>query len=392
MPTPAELALDPMVIVRDLAALPHRGATTAQERRAADILEGHLQRLGATVERQSFITPKTYIWEVWWLIGGLAIGLLLIPVTAWFAFLLVASCTTMALLYFDWRASPVSLLPPRAKSENVIGRMPGQGQAAKKLILMGHYDSAPISMLYLPSMVKNFRQSLLISLGLMVLATIIALLGVLKLGYPVVTWLRWLLVIYFLAQGLLSSIDYLRYGYTNGASDNATGAAIAVATAARLWRKPIADWEVELVLTGAEEVGMVGARAYYLAHKQELDPQHTYVLNLDNLGSGQLRVIRRTGSITNIVYDNPLVHAALQTVADDPRFSNVQPGVWHTGDFDSAWFARAGVPSLTLSAQDEEGRIPNLHRPTDTMENVDAMLPTFVVDFAEATIRHLAQG
>ncbi len=386
--------LDPMVVVRDLAALRHRGATTAQERRAADILEGHLRRLGAEVERQAFSTPVTYIWEVWWLIGGLVVGLLLTPVASWFAFILVAVCAATALLHFDWRASPVSLLPPHGRSQNVIGHVPrsvARNPAKKKLVLMGHYDSAPVSVLYLPSMVKSFRQSLLMSLGLMVVAVAVALLDVLGFGQPIVTWLRWLLVVYFLAQGLIASIDYLRFGYTNGANDNATGAAIAVSTAERLWRKPIPGWQVEVVLTGAEEVSMVGARAYYMAHQGELDPQHTYVLNFDNLGSGHVKVITRTGSITNVVYDNPLVDAALETAASEPRFSDVKPGIWHTGDFDSIWFARAGIPSLTLSAQDEQGLIANLHRPSDTIENVDETLPVHVVDFAEATIRRLAE-
>jgi len=387
--------IDPMTIVRDLSALPHRGATTEQERRAADILTKHLQHLGAKVERQTFSTPKTYIWEVWWLIAGLVLGLLLIPIASWLAFILVAISAAIALVHFDWRPSPVSMLPPHGQSQNIIGRPPqssAPGKAEKKLILMGHYDSAPVSLLYLPSMVKNFRQSLLISLGLMVLAVIVALLEVLGLGRPFVTWIRWLLIIYFLAQALLSSVDYLRYGYTNGASDNATGAAVAIATAARLWREPIPGWDVEVVLTGAEEVGMVGARAYYLAHKQELSPQHTYVLNFDNIGSGRLQVITRTGSITDVVYDNPLVQAALEVAATSAEFRDVKPGVWHTGDFDSIWFARAGIPSLTLSAQDEQGLIANLHRPTDTLDNVDESLPRHAVDFATATIRHLAQS
>jgi Iap family predicted aminopeptidase len=108
------------------------------------------------------------------------------------------------------------------------------------------------------------------------------------------------------------------------------------------------------------------------------------------LGAGQLKIITRTGSLIDVVYDNALVQAALQIAASDPRFADVKPGVWHTGDFDSLWFARAGIPSLTLSAQDEQGLIPNLHRPTDTFENVDPALPGLAVDLAEATARRLA--
>ena len=394
--SPSELPLDPMTIVRELTALPHRGATTAQERKAAGILASHLERLGAAVEMQPFGTPKTYIVPTFWLIAGLISGLLLVPVAPWLALILVAVSGAMGLWYFDWRATPVSQLPPQGKSENVIGRAPRSAQAVegrpqKKLILMGHYDSAPVSMLYLPSMVKNFRQSLRISLGLMMAAAVVAFLDVLGVGQPVVTWLRWALAVYFLGQGIVASIDFWRYGYTNGAADNATGAAVAVATADRLWRDPIPGWAVEAVLTGAEEANLVGARAYFLRHREELAPQHTYVFNFDNLGAGQLRIITRTGSITNVHYDNALVDAALETAASDPRFVDVKPGVWHTGDFDSLWFARAGIPSLTLSAQDQDGLIPNLHRPTDTIENVDATLPGHAVNFAEATVRRLAQ-
>jgi len=379
-----------MSIVRDLAALPHRGATTAEERKAADILERHLKALGASVERQSFMTPKTYVSEVWWLIGGLEAGLLLLPVLGWIAFAWVALCVALAWHYFDWRASPVSLLPPRAPAVNVIGRVPAQGQPSKKLILMGHYDSAPVSRLYLPSMVKGFRQSLRISMGLMLAAVIVALLTILQVGLPWMHWLRYLLMLYFLIQGVMSSIDYWRLGYTNGAADNATGTAVAVATAARLWNAPIPGWDVEVVLTSAEEANLKGALAYLRARRAQLDPRSTYLFNFDNLGAGKARIITRTGTLTAIVYQNALVDAALQTAASDPRFRDVQPGVWHTGDVDSAWFARAGIPSLTLLAQDEQGLIPHLHRPGDTLEHVDPDLPRHAVDFAEATVRQLA--
>ncbi len=383
-------AVDPMNIVRELTALPHRGATTDEERRAADILEQRLKQLGATVERQLFRTPKTYISEVWWLVGGLALGLLLVPIWPWPSVQLVAAFAALAIHYFDWQASPISTLPPQATSQNVIARVPAEGKTDKKLVLMAHYDSAPVSMLYVPSMVKGFRQSLRVSRRLMILAVVVALLDVMGIGQPLVGLARWLLVVYFLGQGLMSSIDYLRFGFTNGAADNATGVAVAIATAERLWHNPIPGWEVEVVLTGAEEANLKGSRAYYVAHQKQLDPQHAYVLNFDNLGAGQLKVITRTGSFRDVVYDNALVDAALETAADEPQFEGVKPGVWHTGDFDSIWFARAGIPSLTLSAQDEEGNIPNLHRPTDTIENVDEALPRFAVDFAEATIRRLA--
>ncbi len=80
MPADSAPPIDPLDIVRELTVLEHRGATTEGERRAADILERLLKQLGASVDRQSFTTPSTYITEVWWLIGGMLAGLLLLPV------------------------------------------------------------------------------------------------------------------------------------------------------------------------------------------------------------------------------------------------------------------------------------------------------------------------
>jgi hypothetical protein len=391
--------IDPMAIVRELAALPHRGATTAYEKQAADILARILQSLGASVERQHFLTAKTYISGVWWLLGALSLTLILTPFLSWLALVLCLLITISGLRQFDWRSSPLSLLPPRADSQNILGRnphsahqdqQPQPGIKKRKLILMAHYDSAPTSLLYHPLLVKNFRQSLLISLGLMAGAVVVILLEVLGVGQPITAWLRWLLVLYFLIQGIMSSIDYIRYGFTNGAADNATGVAIALAAAEGLWRNPMAGWEVDIVLTSAEEVGMVGARHYYLTIKDRLDPRTTYVLNFDNLGKGDVKIITRTGSMSPVVYDNALVDAALETAAADPKFQHIKPGAWHTADFDSVWFARAGIPSVTISSQDAQGLIPFLHRPDDTIENVDANVVLSAIDFAEATIRRLA--
>ncbi|MBW1948248.1 MAG: peptidase M28, partial [Deltaproteobacteria bacterium] len=87
---------------------------------------------------------------------------------------------------------------------------------------------------------------------------------------------------------------------------------------------------------------------------------------------------------------NALVDEALKRASEDPRFAEIKEGRWHTGDFDTIWFERGKIPSLTLSAQDENGLIPHLHRPEDTLRNVDPRLPALAVDFAEATVRSLA--
>lgn len=361
------------------------------EKKAADILAKELTFAGVNVERQKFYTPKTYIWEVLWLTVLIAAGLITAPLFSWFSVAILIFCTVSSFFMFDWRASPLAFLSPKVPSENIIGEMKNRKPAAppkKQLILMAHYDSAPVSLLYLPSMVKNFRSSLMINLFLIVLTVPISISGVIYPENSPALWTGRILALYFLIQGGITAFDYFRYGYTNGAADNATGTAAAIVTAHRLWENPVPGMDVTLVLTGAEETGMTGAKHYFNSQKG-LSPDTTFVVNFDSLGLGNLKIITKTGSITTINYKGALIDSAVRTAASDNRFHGIKKASWHTGDFDTLWFARAGIPCLTLTAQDTNGLIPNLHRPQDVIDNIDESITRQAIDFAEALIREL---
>lgn len=197
-----------------------------------------------------------------------------------------------------------------------------------------------------------------------------------------------ILAFYFLLQAVVGTIDYFRLGYSNGASDNATGVAAAIEAAQKLWDKNLLNLDVELVLTGAEEVGMIGSRAYMKKHYTEFN-KDTYLVNFDTLGKGNLKIITQTGSWSNIVYDNHLIQVAKQAVTELPALKNVSTGAWHTADFDSVWFQRAGVPAVTLAALDANGRMPNIHRPTDILSNVDFLPMEKAIILAEKIGEHL---
>ncbi|RYU93322.1 M28 family metallopeptidase [Emticicia agri] len=360
--------MTPKQIVEKLASFPNRGVATAHE---IPVLE-YLTSLFAEQEvtRESFRTPKTYISIVWWLIGGIVVGLLALNFSPIAGLFLTLIFVTMAMLYFNWYASPVTGFPPLVTTYNLIVKTKSkETPKPKKLILMAHWDTAPISVLYRPEMVGNFRQSLKISLFLMILAQFVAISQFL-LPNTFILLLGNILAFYFLLQGIVGTIDYFRLGYSNGASDNATGAAAAIATAQKLWGRNLENLEVELVLTGAEEVGMIGSRAYMKKHYTEFNKE-TYLINFDTLGNGNLKIITQTGSWSNIVYDNKLTQIARQSVSELPTLKEVTTGAWHTADFDSVWFQRAGIPAVTLAALDSKGRMPNIHRPTDILSNVD---------------------
>jgi Iap family predicted aminopeptidase len=68
---------------------------------------------------------------------------------------------------------------------------------------------------------------------------------------------------------------------------------------------------------------------------------------------------------------NKIIQISKEIISQNTDLQHVTMGAWHTADFDSVWFQRAGMPCVTLAALDSNGKMPNIHRPTDTIENVD---------------------
>ncbi len=379
--------------LRDLCRLPHRGAATPHETAAANLIADTLAGLGATVSREPFQTPKTYATIVYWLIGGLLTGLALVPATP-VAVGLVAYFTWLAWRYFNWRYSFITKFPVQHTAYNVVGHWPAvratqndkaeeiQAKEIQTVILMAHYDTAPVSLLYGPSQQAGFRTSLILSLSLMVLAVVIALFEATGTGLPVVRYLRYGLMAYFILQAIIGTLGYWLKGYTNGASDNATGVTAALATAHRLRQLNLPNLDLRVVLTSAEEAGMIGAYHYVEAHKRNWKPRQTMAINFDTLGAGQLTVIEQTGTLETIRYANEPTRTARELLRTDAFKNRAQVGRWHTADFDSVWFVRNDIPVLALCALDANGRMPRIHQPADTLDAVDPTALHTAVDLA----------
>lgn len=379
--------------LRDLCALPHRGAATSNEAQAVRILQTYLVNMGASVRTEPFQTPRTYVTIVYWLIGGLLVSLALVPATG-VAVGLVWYFILLAWLYFNWRYSFITKFPPQHTAHNVVGRWPAaqSGESTRKVILMAHYDTAPVSLLYGPKQQAGFRTSLIFSLGLMLAVGVVATVEALGAGLPYITYFRYGLMAYFVVQAVTGTLGYWLRGYTNGASDNATGVAAALATADRLRAAGVPNLDVEVVLTSAEEAGMIGAYHYVEAHQRGWNRARTLAINFDTLGAGQLTVIEQTGTLETIRYDNAPTQLARQLLQTDTFRGRARMGRWHTADFDSVWFVRNRIPVLALCAQDADGRMPRIHQPDDTLAPVDTTPLHTAVDLAEAVINEWKEG
>jgi len=363
-----------------LCAIPHRAAGSQGEQDALHLLEAELQAMGVDAQRELFKAPHTYIPLLWWVSLALALAITLPAIGTFFLALVFFGG---AVFYFDWRKSFLTSLPPFVQATNLWAK---KGSGKKRLILMAHHDSAPASFAYRPSQVKSFRQSILMGLGVMIACLFWAFL---QLGSYSNIWVTIALLILLAVQLALATFDFLRFGYTNAANDNGTGVAAVLATVKHLWSDVPDDWSIEVLFTGAEEAGMIGAQKWVDAHLPELDRENVYVLNIDTVGAGRLHYVEKTGTLTTLHYDNQLVDTARQMTQNDPQFSDVQATAHRVADFDSVWFARAGIASITLGAYDENGLMPHIHRPEDTLDKVDVAVVQSAVDFATALSRRV---
>ncbi|MEZ0606922.1 M28 family peptidase [Fibrella sp. WM1] len=386
--------------MQSLCQFPHRGAATNCEREAARLLADTLTERGATTRLEPFQTPKTYVTIVYWLIGGLLLGMGL-GLSAGFLLQQIGLAVSFFFLiqawrYFNWRPTLISTWPVQHTAFNVVARWPRPDAepVSTHVVLMAHYDTAPVSALYSPKQQRSFRTSLILSLMVMTLGVVLLLVYIVA-GRPV--WVSWgvgLVALYLIAQAILGSIGYWTKGYTNGASDNATGVVAAIETADRLQRASQAGelpgLLVEVLLPSAEEAGMLGSLAYAQKNRPKwpMNGQQTIVINFDTLGAGKLTIIEQTGTVEVLRYDNALTDLARQLATTPPFRERTQTGRWHTADFDSAWFVRGGnVPTLALCALAPDGSMPRIHRPDDVLSAVDETPMHTAIDFAEAVVR-----
>ena len=116
-----------------------------------------------------------------------------------------------------------------------------------------------------------------------------------------------------------------------------------------------------IVFTGAKEGFMLGMKARLREHADDLHKDRTWFVNVDTVGNGDLHHVTAEdsgcSSGTTVASSPPASGWARRPTCGGSARDGVVP-------------LMRGYPSITLCAL-ENGRIPNFHRPSDTVENID---------------------
>jgi peptidase M28-like protein len=362
-----------------LTAFRGRWPGTDAERRAARHLQTRLEELGREAEVEGLDAwpdwPLTYaihaqlavvgsVLSVYTPVGGAVLVLVAVVLTA-------LDATGLAL-------TTRRLLGRRA-SQNVISRE--DNERAGTLVLVAHYDAGRGGAAFgrkLAERVAVAGQLLRRPIGpleplfwamlLVLLCTLLRIAGIEGLVLTTVQFVPTVLLI--LALPLL--VDVALSDISPGANDNASGVATALQLAERYGGR-LQHFDLWVLLTGAQEAGALGMRAFLRHHRRELERERTVFVNLDEVGAGTVRYTVREGLLLA-----PRSHVQLARLCDeiaeddeDGHAFGARPLVSRTAG-DGAAARAARFPAITIRCRNALDYSPEHHQPTDTPEHIDA--------------------
>lgn len=178
--------------------------------------------------------------------------------------------------------SDLKVIGKKLRTANLVAKIPAKKSVIGKVIFMGHHDSKS-------QVLTTIQRTIGFTIGgagLVIALIAFAAIGILSL-YNI--YLPVLSVIGYAGSGLMIvcaihlSFNFLQ-NKSLGALDNASSIASLYEIAKYFKANPLRNCEMWFVITGAEEVGMMGAQAFFREHKSELDPETTYIINYDMAG------------------------------------------------------------------------------------------------------------
>ncbi|MDE6885377.1 MAG: Zn-dependent exopeptidase M28 [Clostridia bacterium] len=371
-----------------------------EEKQGAKIIADQIQReLGASPRTETFKTPRhACISAIPWLGWGAFIafaGFYLSPIAslAISAFLLLFALTHI--FYYSHLLDP---LFPKDQSQNVYAVIPPKsGEAKYNVILSAHMDS---SWCWLHSY-KN-PNTMMIKTGLGVLSVVILMIvSIVTIILEASTSISFMalskvfanmsansysgkdiaiMIMYCLPvlclPGFYFLTQYLSYDKkiaAPGAMDNLSGVAMSIEVIKHFQNSEdeIAKDAKFIVLgTGAEESGLIGAMAFAKAHKddKELVTDNTYAINLDSFRDMEHFNVVKKDTLQFIPFDKELIELSKQAIEN----CNLQSHIIENpvGGSDSTAFAKAGIKTITLNAQDPRPT-DYYHTTNDGMDNLN---------------------
>ena len=380
-------------IINKLCQFPHRLTTTENEKKASEILKAELEALGYKTTIEKFSSPRTFSWTYFVIYLGFFISFLsaiFFPAVGLVIFILAL------VIFFGEQSSVFAPLTrglfAQAQSQNIIAEPEDEAPSPIRIWLVAHYDTSKTSLAFAPNTVRFLRPLFLVSLALLGLGLVMM---VIELIFSGRSWLFPKIIlsicaVYFLYMAVMMLERELRGVPVQGACDNASGVAVVMELAKRLAQSPLKNLNFRILLTGAEEVGLVGMANFLKKHKKELDPKRDFFINFDSIGEGEVCYITKEGMLFPLSASSLLLELA-QEVSRDEKFAKVKPSPYTALTLDTLVARARGFPVISIMALTKD-KIPKpWHWFDDTKDKVDINKLFLASDFVWEMLKRLAQ-
>jgi hypothetical protein len=280
------------------------------------------------------------------------------------------------------------LIQRREPTWNVIGSA-GDLESSRTLVLLAHHDAAPTGLIFDPRLqawVGEHFPALIERTDTAVPIWWPPLLSHGLIATGAATHRARLTV-----AGLSAAVfhDIARSPVVPGANDDLSGVAVLVALAERLRESPVTGLAVRLVSCGAEEVLQGGIHGFARDHFPGLDPEQTWFLNLETVGSPRLILLEGEGPIVMEDYHDRGFRDLVERCAREAG-AQLQRGLRARSSTDAVIPSRAGYPTATLCSMNRYKALSNYHLMSDTPDNLDYDTIGAALTVTDALVRELA--
>ena len=288
--------------------------------------------------------------------------------------IITLSCTVFS--FFIWITSQVFYMQivdffmPKKPSQNLIATRKSSGTTKRRIIFGGHIDAAHEWQLFRFLGNFGFKLVILISILSMCFAVAISIAVIAEVTYH--WWMSIVLGVLISSHVFILFFNNFHH-IVDGANDNMTGTMISVAIIKYLSDKGIRfeNTEVIALVTGAEEAGVRGAKAYAKQNKATLtDPNiETVFIAVETIRDFHYFKICDRDMNGIVACDKRAVK--LLDKASEQLFGTPLPHITiFPGASDAAALQKAGIPSVCLSGMDPKPS-KYYHTRYDNANNLD---------------------
>jgi aminopeptidase YwaD len=367
-----------------------RGSTRPPEKRAAEYAEKALREAGLEPVTEGFQSGRSTYYPF-----ALFAALVLVSVAVFWwggrwgaaaAALLTAASLVSVLLELAFRPNPFRWILPKGQSQNVYARIEPKGEARDNVVLIGHLDTHRTPLLFAKRWVRLLGNLVPLAMGacLLLMAAFVARIF---LASPILSYAALpLAAVIFALFLLMMQADFTPFAA--GANDNATGVGVVLETARNLRSQQLEHTRVWILASGCEEVGCYGADAFAVRHKAELNrPVWVSIDSVGGVGAGVTYLSDETFLLT-IRSDPRLLEFAAEIARGNPRYnaySHPYKGAYTEG----AIGGKHGFRVLSFVNCRRDGVLPEWHRPTDTLANIDLSVVENTRLFVDELLRRI---